>query len=67
LIQGKICDFDLTHANGILGITWTISPTLSLLGFAYLGFYGFIAPNITKTRHQVESEGGGTLAQKTVL
>jgi FHS family L-fucose permease-like MFS transporter len=62
LLQGKICDYDLTHADGILGITWThFSYVIPLLGFAYLGFYGFYCPKILKKQGvlQVESEGGG--------
>ncbi|MDG2432469.1 MFS transporter [Flavobacterium sp.] len=62
LLQGKICDYDLTHADGILGITWThFSYVVPLLGFAYLGFYGFYCPKILKKQGvlQVESEGGG--------
>jgi FHS family L-fucose permease-like MFS transporter len=35
LIQGKNCDFE-THANGIMGITWThFSYVVPLLGFAF--------------------------------
>jgi FHS family L-fucose permease-like MFS transporter len=62
LIQGSICDFDLTSPNGILGITWThFSYIVPLICFAYLGFYGFYCPKILKKQgiNHVESEGGG--------
>ena len=62
LLQGKICDYDLTHADGILGITWThFSYVVPLLGFAYLGFYGFYCPKILRKQGilQVETEGAG--------
>ena len=62
LVQGKICDYDLTHTDGILGISWThFSYVVPLIGFAYLGFYGFYCPKILKKQGvlQVESEGGG--------
>lgn len=62
LIQGRICDIDLTSPEGILGISWThFSYVVPLLGFAYLGFYGFYCPKILKKQgvFQVESEGAG--------
>lgn len=62
LIQGSICDLDLTKPEGIFGITWThFSYIVPLLGFAYLGFYGFYCPKILKRQgiSHVESEGGG--------
>ena len=62
LIQGWICDFDLTSPEGIFGITWThFSYVVPLLGFAYLGFYGFYCPKILKRQgiNHIQSEGGG--------
>jgi FHS family L-fucose permease-like MFS transporter len=62
LIQGSICDFDLTKPEGIFGISWThFSYVVPLIGFAYLGFYGFYCPKILKKQgiSHVESEGGG--------
>jgi MFS transporter, FHS family, L-fucose permease len=62
LIQGKICDFDLSSPEGIFGISWThFSYVIPLLGFAYLAFYGFYCPKILKKQGivHVESEGGG--------
>ncbi|MFV8269579.1 MFS transporter [Flavobacterium sp. GT2N3] len=61
LIQGSICDIDLTSPNGIFGISWThFSYIVPLLGFAYLGFYGFYCPKILKKQgiNHIESEGG---------
>lgn len=62
LIQGRICDFDLSSPEGIFGISWThFSYIVPLLGFAYLAFYGFYCPKILKKQGitHVESEGGG--------
>lgn len=62
LVQGSICDFDLTSPAGIFGISWThFSYVVPLLGFAYLSFYGFYCPKILKKQgiSYVESEGGG--------
>jgi FHS family L-fucose permease-like MFS transporter len=62
LIQGSICDIDLTSPNGIFGISWThFSYIVPLLGFAYLGFYGYYCPKILKRQGitHIESEGGG--------
>jgi FHS family L-fucose permease-like MFS transporter len=62
LIQGSICDIDSTSPNGIFGISWThFSYIVPLLGFAYLGFYGFYCPKILKKQgiNHIESEGGG--------
>jgi MFS transporter, FHS family, L-fucose permease len=62
LVQGSICDIDLTSPNGIFGITWThFSYIVPLIGFAYLGFYGFYCPKILKRQgiNHIESEGGG--------
>jgi len=63
LVQGSICDIDLTSPGGIFGITWThFSYVVPLLGFAYLGFYGFYCPKILKRQgidHNIQSEGGG--------
>lgn len=62
LIQGSICDIDLTSPNGIFGISWThFSYIVPLLGFAYLGFYGYYCPKILRRQGitHIESEGGG--------
>ncbi len=63
LIQGSICDIDVTSPGGIFGITWThFSYIVPLIGFAYLGFYGFYCPKILKRQgidHNIQSEGGG--------
>ncbi|WP_339920042.1 MFS transporter [uncultured Flavobacterium sp.] len=62
LVQGSICDIDLTSPNGIFGISWThFSYIVPLLGFAYLGFYGYYCPKILKRQGitHIESEGGG--------
>lgn len=62
LLQGSVCDIDLTSPNGIFGITWThFSYIVPLIGFAYLGFYGFYCPKILKKQgiNHIESEGGG--------
>lgn len=49
LVQGYICDFDLTQPGGIIGITWThFSYIIPIVCFAYIAFYGFIAPRILK-------------------
>ncbi len=61
LIQGSICDFDLTQPEGIMGISWThFSYIIPLIGFAYLAFYGFYCPKILKKQgiFHIESEGG---------
>lgn len=51
LVQGAICDLDLTNPNGILGITFTrFSYVVPLLGFAYLAFYGYYCPKILKSQ-----------------
>ncbi|WP_433832159.1 MFS transporter [Flavobacterium anhuiense] len=62
LVQGSICDLDATNPGGIFGITYThFSYIIPLLGFAYLGFYGFYCPKILKRQgiSHVESAGGG--------
>lgn len=62
LVQGSICDFDVTNAEGIFGISWThFSYIVPLIGFAYLSFYGFYCPKILRKQgvFYVESEGGG--------
>ena len=60
LLQGSICDLDATNPNGILGITYThFSYIVPLLGFAYLGFYGFYCPIILKKQGISHVEGGG--------
>lgn len=47
LIQGYICDFDLTMPDGIFGITYThFSYVIPILCFMYLAFYGYITPKI---------------------
>ena len=49
LIQGYICDFDLTNPKGIMGITYThFSYVIPIVCFLYLAFYGFITPKILK-------------------
>lgn len=61
LIQGSICDFDLSNPEGIMGISWThFSYIIPLIGFAYLAFYGFYCPKILKQQgiFHIESEGG---------
>ncbi|WP_417940570.1 MFS transporter [Flavobacterium sp. RS13.1] len=60
LVQGSICDIDLTSPNGIFGISWThFSYIIPLLGFAYLGFYGYYCPKILKKQGINHVEGGG--------
>jgi FHS family L-fucose permease-like MFS transporter len=62
LVQGSICDLDATNPDGIFGITYThFSYIIPLLGFAYLGFYGFYCPKILKRQgiSHIESAGGG--------
>lgn len=57
LIQGYICDFDLTSPQGIMGITWThFSYIVPIICFAYLAFYGFITPKILKKQGIVMGE-----------
>ncbi|MNL26970.1 L-fucose-proton symporter [compost metagenome] len=59
LVQGSICDIDLTSPEGIFGITWThFSYIVPLIGFAYLGFYGFYCPKILKRQGINHVEGG---------
>jgi hypothetical protein len=54
LIQGRICDIDLTNPAGIFGISWTrFSYVVPLVGFAYLGFYGYYCPKILKDKVSV--------------
>ncbi len=62
LVQGKICDLDLSNPEGILGITFThFSYIVPLIGFAYLAFYGYYCPKLLKKQgiSSVESAGGG--------
>lgn len=62
LVQGKICDLDLSNPEGILGITFThFSYIVPLIGFAYLAFYGYYCPKLLKKQGitSVESAGGG--------
>lgn len=62
LIQGYICDFDLTSKGGIMGITWThFSYVIPILCFSYLAFYGFISPKILKKQGIImeEAQSGG--------
>lgn len=48
-IQGWVCDFDLTHKEGIFGISYThFSYVVPVLCFVYLAFYGYITPKILK-------------------
>jgi FHS family L-fucose permease-like MFS transporter len=60
LLQGRICDIDLTNRRNIC-ISWThFSYVVPLTGFAYLGFMVLLSSNIKKQGVlQVESEGGG--------
>lgn len=51
LVQGAICDLDLTNPAGIFGITYThFSYMVPLAGFAYIAFYGFYCPKILKSQ-----------------
>lgn len=51
LIQGWICDFDLTKPQGIMGISYThFSYVIPVICFAYLAFYGFITPKILRRK-----------------
>jgi FHS family L-fucose permease-like MFS transporter len=62
LLQGGICDIDITNPSGIFGISWThFSYIVPLFGFAYLGFYGFYCPKILKKQGiaHINTEGGG--------
>lgn len=62
LVQGGICDLDLTNPDGIFGISYThFSYIVPLIGFAYLAFYGFYCPKILEKQgvSHVISEGGG--------
>ncbi len=57
LVQGYICDFDLSNPAGIMGITWThFSYVIPILCFAYLAFYGYLAPKILKKQGIVMGE-----------
>lgn len=57
LIQGYICDFDLTNPGGIMGISWThFSYVIPILCFMYISFYGFIAPKILKKQGIIMGE-----------
>jgi hypothetical protein len=53
LIQGRICDIDLTNPAGIFGIWTRFSYVVPLVGFAYLGFYGYYCPKILKGKVSV--------------
>lgn len=49
LLQGWVCDFDITSPNGIFGISYThFSYIIPVLCFIYLAFYGYITPKILK-------------------
>jgi FHS family L-fucose permease-like MFS transporter len=50
---GRICDIDLTNPAGIFGISWTLLYVVPLVGFAYLGFYGYYCPKILKDKVSV--------------
>ena len=57
LIQGYICDFDLTSKAGIMGITWThFSYVVPIVCFIYVALYGFITPKILKKQGIVMGE-----------
>lgn len=49
LVQGWVCDHDLTSTTGILGMSYTqFSYIIPVVCFTYLAFYGFITPQILK-------------------
>lgn len=49
LVQGWVCDFDLTSSKGVLGMSYThFSYIIPVLCFLYLAFYGYITPKILK-------------------
>lgn len=57
LIQGYICDFDLTKPAGIMGISWThFSYVIPIICFSYIAFYGFITPKILKKQGIIMGE-----------
>jgi FHS family L-fucose permease-like MFS transporter len=57
LIQGWICDFDISDKNGIFGMSFThFSYIIPVLCFLYLAFYGYITPKILKKQGIVLSE-----------
>ncbi|WKS94891.1 MFS transporter [Riemerella columbina] len=62
IIQGWVCDHDLTSPEGIFGISYThFSYIIPVICFSYLAFYGFITPKILKKQGITiaESNGGG--------
>ena len=57
LVQGYICDFDLSNKGGIMGISWThFSYVVPIVCFTYLAVYGFITPKILKKQGIVMGE-----------
>lgn len=57
LVQGWICDFDLTSKTGILGISYThFSYIIPVLCFLYLAFYGYLTPKYLKSKGIVINE-----------
>lgn len=57
IIQGWVCDHDLSSPEGIFGMSYThFSYIIPVLCFAYLAFYGFITPRILKKQGVVMSE-----------
>lgn len=49
LMQGAICDIDLTKPQGVMGISYThFSYIVPALCFAYLAFYGWVTPSILR-------------------
>jgi FHS family L-fucose permease-like MFS transporter len=61
LLQGRICDIDLTNPAGIFGISWTHFSYVVPLTDLLIWVLWFYCPQILKKQGvlQVESEGGG--------
>lgn len=61
LIQGWVCDHDLSSPEGIFGMSYTqFSYIIPVLCFVYLAFYGFITPRILKKQGVVMSENSNS-------
>lgn len=57
LIQGWICDFDLTSPDGIMGMTYThFSYIIPVLCFLYLAFYGYLTPRYLRSKGIVQND-----------
>lgn len=57
LVQGWICDHDLTSPEGIMGISYThFSYIVPVVCFLYIAFYGFITPKLLKKQGVLLSE-----------